>query len=148
VNAVTSAQREIARWILTQEMDDTAVTETIVDAAERACQKFGRHLARLVAAAGYLALLARALRLARDDFPLLAGVRAGATVDSCFEGLQRSVEGADPALVHDALVTVLAHVFRLLATFIGEDLALRQVRDVWPDAPFRGAELRAEETHP
>ena len=138
VNAVMPAQRDLALWLLGEEMGDGPESEALLDAAERACQKLCRRLARLVTVAGYQALLARALHLARREFSFLDGVRAGATEDACFDGLRAKAEGIDPAMLRAALTTVLANVIGLLTTFIGEDLALRLVRDVWPDAPFGG----------
>lgn len=130
-------------------MGDVREPEALLDAAERACQKLCRRLARLVTVAGYQALLARALHLARAEFAFLDGVRAGATEDACFEGLRATMEGIEPAMLRAALTAVLAGVIGLLTTFIGGDLAVRLVRDVWPDAPFGGTSLRhAEEAQP
>lgn len=143
---VTPAQLALAAWILAKETVGDPSVATLTDAAERSCQKLGGHLARLVAPAGYHALLARALHLSRSEFPLLEGVRAGESEDVCLEGLQDSVQGVDLAILRDALTTMLARVFELLATFIGEDLALRQARDIWPEAPVHRAEMRVEET--
>ena len=146
MNAVTPAQRDLALWLLEAEMGDARAPEALLDAAERTCQKLCRRLAMLVTVVGYRALLARALHLARGEFPFLDGVRAGATDSACFDGLRTKTEGIDPAMLRAALTTVLASVIGLLTTFIGEDLTLRLVRDVWPDAPFgRTSAGQAEE---
>ena len=142
---MTPAQRDLAWWLLEQELGDAPEPATLADAAELACQKLCRRLARLVTVAGYQALLARALHLARGEFPFLEGVQAGAIEDPCLDGLRARLEGVDPATIRDALTAVLAGVIGLLVTFIGEDLALRLVRDVWPDAPFGEAGPRGEE---
>ena len=149
MTAVTPAQRDLARWLLEEEMGDLREPEALLDAAERACQKLCQRLARLVTVVGYQALLARALHLARGEFPFLDGVRGGATEDACFDGLRAKTEGIDPAMLRAALTTVLARVIGLLITFIGDDLTLRLVRDVWPDAPFGGTSTRhAEDAQP
>jgi hypothetical protein len=41
---------------------------------------------------------------------------------------------ANPPDVERQVVTLLSHLFELLARFIGEDLVLRVVRDAWPTA--------------
>ncbi len=149
VNAVTPAQRDLVHWLLEEEMGDGRGSEALLDAAERASRKLGSRLARLITVVGYRALLARALHLARDEFPFLSGVRAGETDDASFDGLRAKTDGVEPASLRAALTTVLAGVLGLLTTFIGEDLTLRVVRDVWPEAPF--GETRAwpaEEAHP
>ena len=41
----------------------------------------------------------------------------------------------EPTQVQEGIGAVLANLIGLLDTFIGEDLALRLVREAWPDAP-------------
>lgn len=144
MDIVTPAQRDLARWLLAQELGDAPAAEALPDAAERACQKLCQRLARMLTAAGCQALLTRALHLARGEFPFLDGVRAGATADAYLDGLRAKAEGIEPATIHDALTAILAGVIGLLTTFIGEGLVLRAVRDVWPDAPFGGVGPREE----
>ena len=107
----------------------------IPDAAERACQKLSRRLARLVTVDGYRALLWRSLQVARREFPSLAGISAGSQSEACLAGLA-SVDDVDTANLHAALTEVLAGVVGLLTTFIGNELAIQVVRDVWPEAPY------------
>jgi hypothetical protein len=145
MGAVTPAQRDLAFWLLNAEMDDAQEPEALLDAAERACQKLGRRLARLVTVVGYQSLLARALHLAEGEFPFLEGVRPGVTEDACFDGLRAKTEGINAVMLRTALMTVLAQVIGLVTTFIGDDLTLRLVRDVWPDAPFGGTSLQEGE---
>jgi hypothetical protein len=145
VDAVTPAQRDLALWLLEEEMGDAQESEALLDAAERACQKLCRRLAKLVTVVGYQALLARALHLARGEFPFLEGVRPGVTEDACFDGLRTKTEGIDAVMLRAALTTVLAQVIGLVTTFIGDALTLRLVRDVWPDAPFGGETLQEVE---
>ncbi|MGI9145941.1 MAG: hypothetical protein ACR2IK_05250 [Chloroflexota bacterium] len=137
MTAATPAQRDLARWLLMQELRDSQEAEALPDAAERACQKLCRRVARLVTTAGCKALLARALHLATAEFPFLAGVEANPAPDTYLEGLPARAERVEPSTMRDALTLVLAGVIMLLATFIGEDLSMRLVRDVWPDAPIR-----------
>ncbi len=116
-------------------MGDGREPEALLDAAEHACQKLCQRLAQLITVVGYRALLARALHLARGEFPFLEGVRAE---DGGFDGLRAKTEDVEPATLRAALTTVLGSVIGLLSTFIGEDLAVRLVRDVWPSAPYGG----------
>ena len=146
---MTPAQRELALWLLEEEMGPVRGSEALLDATEHACQKLGRRLARLVTVVGYQALLSRALHLARGEFPFLDGAQAGATEADCFDGLRATAGGIEPAILHAGLATVLANLIGLLMTFIGEDLALHLVRDVWPEAPYTGtSQWPAEETQP
>lgn len=134
----TPAHQELARWILASEMGDRQEPTAVAEAAELACQKLSQRLARLVTVAGGQALLARALHLARPDFPFLEGVRPGSSPESCLEGLREHVQRVEPARAREGLALVLASLLGLLATFIGDELTLRLVRDVWPDARLGG----------
>ena len=131
-----SAQRDLARWLMAVEMSALPAPAAVQDAAENVCQKLSRRLARVITLPGYSALLARALHLARAEFPILDGVRAGTTADQCLDGLSQWTENVEPSQMREALTAVLAGILGLLDTFIGRDLSVRLIRDVWPDAPF------------
>lgn len=145
MNTETRAQWDVARWLLTHELGDAPAPASLPAAAERAARKLSQRLTRLVTAEGARALLARALQMARDDYPFLAEIRAGATADAAFDGQWATVEGVEPETMRDALTAVLAGVLGLLVTFIGEALMLRVVRDVWPEAPIREVSQPGEE---
>ncbi len=132
----TAAQRDLARWLLEEELSGRQGPYALAEAAERACQKLSGRVATLVTTTGYGALFARALFLTRADFPFLSSVQAGAVPENCFDGLRDGVSGVAGAELRDGLAAVLAGVIGLLATFIGDDLTVRLVRDVWPAAPF------------
>ena len=134
---ISTSHRAVAAWVLEQELGDRADGDDVRDAAERACQKLSWRLARLVTVEGYRALLDRSLHLGRDRFPILAGISAGTEPDACLGGL-RTVAPVDSFTLHAALTEVLAGMLGLLSTFIGDELTIRIVRDVWPDAPTVG----------
>jgi hypothetical protein len=131
----TPAQRELAGWLLTQEMGNAADAQALTAAAERVCKKLCQRLTRVVTAAGCQMLLARAVVLARTEFPFLNGVRASTTTEACLNGLQASVMDVELSTAREALTAVLASLVGLLATFIGEDLSMRLLHETWPDAP-------------
>ena len=80
-------------------------------------------------------MLSRALHLARPEFPFLEGVRAGH--EGCFDGLEETLRGVDAGVADKALLTVLTSLIDLLVRFIGEELTLRLVGEVWPDLALR-----------
>ena len=135
----TAAPRELAHWLLTSELSDVSEPGALFDAAERVCAKLSRRLARLITADGYSAILARALHLAMAEFPFLDGVRPSSSTNVCLEGLRELAHTTDATRIREAVVAVLAGTIALLDTFIGEELALRLVRDIWPGAPFGGS---------
>lgn len=98
--------------------------------AERILSRLDRQLGKLVGSVGFDVLLNRSLALARRARPALAGVTAGP--DGKLEGLARLArEGTEP---DDEALAVVSHLIELLVTMIGEDLAMRLLLDVWPNA--------------
>jgi hypothetical protein len=128
---------DLARWLLEKETGVAADPTAAPAAAEHVCQKLSRHLARLVSPAGSQAILSRALHLAQAEFPFLEGVRAGRSPEVCFEGLDEHVHDVDPSEVGQGLRAVLGTMLDLLVGFIGEDLTMRLLREVWPDLAYR-----------
>jgi hypothetical protein len=106
-------------------------------AAEHICQKLAPGVSRLVSPAGFQAILSRALHIARAEFPCLKGVRAGIAPATCLEGMSEHVHDIDTGEAVKELLAVLGTLIDLLVRFIGEDLTLRLVREVWPELPPR-----------
>jgi hypothetical protein len=140
VNAPVPAVRRLGRRLLLRELEQEAAggdrrrdVAAVAVAAERATRKLAQPLRRLVGVAGCQALLTRALHTAGWEWPLLDRVRAVATPAGGLEDLGAALQGTDPARARAALGAVLAHLVWLLVTFVGADLALRAVREAWPD---------------
>jgi hypothetical protein len=95
---------------------------------QRVMLRFHDGLWKLIGPAGFDVLLARALVLARKDHPALVGVSAG--LGGALSGLEAGPL-ADDALRAGA-TEIVSRFVELLAKLVGEELALRLVRDVWP----------------
>ncbi len=128
---------DLATWLLAQEIGPEADPSGLSAAAERVCQKLGRRLSNLISPAGSQAILSRSLYLARAEFPFLDGVRARTPPDFGFEGLSRRVHAVGPDQMSQGLRAVLGIVFDLLVGFIGEDVTMGVVAEVWPDVGTR-----------
>ena len=126
---------DLAYWLLDKETSLEVDQPGLSAAAERVCRKLSGRLSRSISPAGSQAILSRALHLARADSPFLEGVRAGRPPEACLAELGEHVQGIDIIDVRKGLLGVLATVLDLLGRFIGEDLMLRLVREVWPDLP-------------
>jgi hypothetical protein len=87
-------------------------------------------LEKLVGPAGFDVLLSRSLVLARRTHPVLAGITAGP--DATLAGFDDA--GRDVVALREGAMAIVAHFIELLATLIGEDLAMALVRDVMPAA--------------
>lgn len=119
---------ELARWLLNREGGaNHATAET--SATIRVSEKLRRPLSILTGAIGFAALQARALALAKVQLKCLKIVSV--KNDGSLDGLG-GLEG------HEAInagTMLIAQLLALLRTFIGENLMLRLVRDVWPELP-------------
>ena len=88
------------------------------------------HLQALTGNVGFRSLLSRAVALANAEIPWLRAVHVKA--DGSLEGLDELGSQLDPDDIREGTIVLLARMLELLLAFIGEDLTLRLVRDVWP----------------
>jgi hypothetical protein len=112
--------------------DEHSEGSVLVETSDALLVELGGQLARLVGVEGYRALLVRALQLAAEEFPALADVRPAAAPPGRLLGLQKMVRRAPPAEALEAIASTLTGVLWLLVNFIGEDLTLSLLREVWP----------------
>ncbi len=117
------------------------------DAVERVTRRLALPSCRLLCAAGYEALLRRALHLASRDFAFLSSVPAPRS-DGQFHGLKSAVQSAERERIDDGLMDLLTHLLWLLFTFIGQDLTRNLLRQAWPEAEIgpSGFDSDSEET--
>lgn len=88
----------------------------------------------MLGSGGIAALLRRALHLAQREQPLLAGVAVNTESATCFTGLAESLASRTEAEASAAAITVLTHILDLLVTLLGEDLGMKPIRKLWPQA--------------
>jgi hypothetical protein len=140
MNTATPAIQDLARRLIALEVARDPTDGTVGEAV-RACEKLRGPLAKLAGVAGFQSLMSRAMALATAEVPWLDSVQVRA--DGSLEGLDVAgrQQGAVPA--GEAGVVVLVQLLGLLATFIGEPLTLRLVRDARPDAPVDETDRRA-----
>jgi hypothetical protein len=122
--------RDFAERLIAYEARGNKSSETNTPAAFLVGEKLRPHLATLMGNVGFRALLSRALALANAEVPWLRAVRVKA--DGSFEGLDELGAQVDPDEIFEGRVVLLAQLLGLLVAFIGEDLTLRLVREVWP----------------
>lgn len=123
--------RDLARRLLALEAASPSATDAHVHDLVRVCEKLRITLTRFAGADGFTALLRRALALAQADVPSLQTVKV--TANGRLEGIEEFAAAVGNAGV-EATTAITAHLLGLLATFIGEALMLRLVRQAWPDA--------------
>jgi len=127
-----SADR-LAQQLLDHEAGEQSSAVELTEATSRILGRLHQQLARLVGAAGCDLLMSRALARSAGMHPLLADVRWRPGAPAGRERPPAPLADQDPHAARTACVTLLATFLKLLADFIGEDLAFRQVQRAWPE---------------
>jgi hypothetical protein len=130
MSRATPQMRDLSQCLIAYETRGNKSSETKSPAACLVGEKLRPHLAALLGNVGFRALLSRALALANTDIPWLRAVHVKA--DGSFEGLDELEAQVDPEEIFEGCVVLLAQLLGLLAAFIGENLTLHLVREVWP----------------
>jgi hypothetical protein len=138
-----NTRARVFRRMLAREAGTDAHAPAIAAAVRRLGERFAEQLTPLIGDAGVAAICARSLHLTQRSSPGFTPVRAPAQADAPFALLQLSLEQQEPTAATEAAVAVLATASELLASFIGESLTTRLLREAWPD-DFAGD--TAEET--
>jgi len=128
----TLAPGDLARrWLLAEAggRDPAA----LAGALDRFCGRLHRRLSPLVGRAGVAALCTRALHLAQAEFPTLTAISFEDGVEPTLRGMTNFAATHALTEVEAALSAILAHFIGLLA-FIGEDLTMRLLGELWPEA--------------
>jgi len=123
--------RDLAERLIAYEMPGNGSSETKIPGARLAIDKLRPHLAKLMGNTGFSALLSRALALSIADAPWLGAVHV--KIDGALDGFEELGPQVDSDEVFGGCVGLLSHLLGLLVAFIGEELTLRLVREVWPE---------------
>jgi hypothetical protein len=126
--------RNFAKRLIVYEASGNESSETKTPEVFHVCEKLRPHLATLMGNGGFRALLSRALALANAEDPWLRAVHVKS--DGSLEGLEELHAQLDPDELFEGGVVLLAQLLGLLVTFIGENLTVRLVREVWPEVPL------------
>jgi hypothetical protein len=122
--------RDLAERLLAYEAAVLNSSGHNTPAVFRVSEKLRNPLSALAGAAGFRTLLARALALAKMHAPGIGAIQVN--TDGSLEGLSKLDDDGESA---EAGVLLIAQLLGLLGLFIGENLVLRLVLDVWPDLP-------------
>ena len=114
--------------------DRPAGAEAIAAAADRAYEDLARVVAPIIGDSGVNALTGRALHLAEGEYTWLRPARERKPAEEGFAHVSGALKAQDAAVATEAAAAVFATFLGLLATFIGEPLAARLLRQAWPDA--------------
>ena len=132
--------RRFARCLIACETKGNKSAGTTAAAAFPVPEKLRLPLIVLMGSGGFLALLSRALALATAEVRWLRAVQVKA--DGAFEGVDALQARIDPAEFQEGRVVVLAQVLGLLVAFIGPNLTMRLVGEIWPQILLPDLDLR------
>ena len=122
----TLAIRDLALQILAQERGPDNVYEDTALRAQSVFESLRTHLTVFVGAAGYRAMLSRALVLAKSEVPALKEVAV--TVDGTLD-----ITTAWDRHMSAGAIVLLVQLLGLIDTLVGEALMMRLVQGVWPE---------------
>jgi hypothetical protein len=122
--------RNFAKRLIAYDTRGNKSSETRPPAAFHAVEMLRPPLVTLMGNVGFRSLLSRAVALANAEVRWLSAVHVKA--DGSVEELQEFDAQLDPDEFFEGRVVLLAQLLGLLVAFIGEDLTLRLVREVWP----------------
>jgi hypothetical protein len=123
--------RGLAQRLLAYEAAILNRSEDTAPVVIRVTEKLRASLTRLAGAAGFRALLARAVTLAKMHAADTCGIDVIQVMpNGSLEGLNALPTDGDAAAVG---LLLIAQLLELLVVFIGEDLVLRLLSDAWPN---------------
>ena len=132
MTGATPQMRNFARRLVADEPRENKTSAAKTQADFNACEKLRLNLTLYTGNAGFRALLTRALALAKAEVPWLRAVHVNA--DGTLEEVEELHAQLDPDELFEGRVVLLAQLLGLLVAFIGENLTLRLVREIWPKA--------------
>jgi hypothetical protein len=134
MSRATPKMRDFAERLIAYESRENKSSETKTPAACLVSEKLRPHLATLMGNVGFCALLSRSLALAHPEAAWMRAVQVKA--DGSLAGLDEIDAQVHPDEIFVGCVVLLAQLLGLLVAFIGENLTLRMVREVWPKLSF------------
>jgi len=142
MSQATLQMRSFAERVLACETHGRKPAEAQTSDAFQVFDKLRPHLATLMGNGGFRALLSRALVLANAEVSWLSAVHVKA--DGSLEGLEELHGQLDPAVFFEGGVALLARLLGLLVAFIGENLMVSLVREVWPKVSLNNFDLNLD----
>lgn len=140
----TPQARKAAERLITHVLGGKHSSDTELPAAFDICEQLRPHLSMLMGRTGFRALLTRALVLAVAEVPGLRAVQV--KTDGGLEGIVIPGARAGAPEMAEGSVVLIAHLIGLLFAFVGEDLTLRMLQELWPKLPLAGSDLHTGDT--
>ena len=121
--------RAFAKYLINFETGGNILRETDLLADFRALEKLRPHLFSLMGRMGFRSLLSRALAMAGEEVTWLRAIHI--SKDGSLEGLADLKPEVKQEQFTEGSIVLLAQMLGSLVAFVGEDVTLRRVRQVW-----------------
>jgi hypothetical protein len=131
IMAFSLETKDLARSILAYEAAAGRSSEPAEPVAVRVCKQLREPFGVLAGVAGYRALLARALTLARADAPSLGALQV--TSDGYLQGFVEPASHSDGDHASESEVLLTAQLLGLFLSLLGEALTFQMVQDIFPN---------------
>jgi hypothetical protein len=102
----------------------------LIEDVQVSFEKLRIHLARRLGSDGYHALISRAVSLTTSKWPWVGLISI--KKDGALAGFVQGTELESPASVLSGSVEVATCIIGLLDTFVGRELSVRLLSDLWP----------------
>lgn len=143
MNPGTPRLWKVSELILAYETRENLTQAIRKPAAFLVCEKLRPSLASLMGHTGFRTLLSRALAISNTEaaWPGTVQVKADGTLAG-WDALERQIPRKDFAQVS---VVLIACLLGLLVAFIGEELTLQLLREIWPELTLNADPITTEE---
>jgi len=131
MSRATSQTRDLAARLIACEAKGNPSSVPHPPAVFHVCERLRPQLAVLMGKGGFHAVLSRALAVAGAEVGWLRAVKVNA--DGVLEGWEPAEGPEDADETTEAGALLVAQLLGLLVAFIGDNLTLRLVREVWPE---------------
>ena len=128
MNRVMPKLRIYAERLVAYETTRSGSSQSTPAAAFAVIERLSPHFGLLMGAAGFRALIVRALMLANAEVASLRDLRVAE--DGSFEGLNKLEARSNPEEIATAGIALLARVLGVLVTLIGENLTLQLLSNI------------------
>lgn len=133
--------RAFARYLIDYETGGNILLETDPLADFRASDKLRPHLFSLMGRTEFRSLLSRALAMAGEEVAWLRAVHI--SKNGTLEGLTDLKPEVKQEQFTEGSIELLAQMLGSLVAFVGEDVTLRQMRQVWPGLPLQNLSFKS-----
>ena len=143
MSRATPKTRQLAERLIAAETRGGKSSDAQTPAAFYVCEKLRPYLATLMGNTGFYALLSRALAVANAEDVRLRTLHV--KMDGSLGGFGGPNFPVDRKEMTEAGVVLVSHLLGLLVAFVGENLTVGMVRELWPKLGLSDVQIGNED---